>query len=450
MLKELIVSVVSGIIVALILQIFRFGGSRRQAGPRQSMSYAAAPARRSGGGGLLRFILAVGGGIALAYGAAPFILGRHFRNFGGDYDRFDRDFGGFASHAPMLILTVVATDHRLGISVGPDAALTGTPMADLLGFEDETQYRTAVHTVPVLLPLPLDLTYDYIAPEGEALRPGDFVLVPIGPRKEVGVVWERSADAKPVDPKKLKAIVERFELPPLPETARRFADWVARYTLSPRGMVLKMMMSAYEVFSPDTPRWGYRLAGPAPVRMTAERKRVIEAAEGEPDLAEGGTRRTRRRQLWRDRRPCAGGHLHARRTAARQAAFAKGGFRPTGSVGGAGLCRPCAAGAGRGGRLLGVADRRRHRLGQDGGLFRGGGGSPAPASPGADPAAGNRADQSVFAALRGALRLPAAGMAFGDFARRAGAYLARAWRKARRKWWRARVRRCSCPSPISG
>jgi hypothetical protein len=108
MLKELIVSVVSGIIVALILQIFRFGGSRRQAGPRQSINYGAAPARRSGSGGLLRFILAVGGGIALAYGAAPFILGRHFRNFGGDYDRFD-GFGGFAAHAPMLILTVVAT-----------------------------------------------------------------------------------------------------------------------------------------------------------------------------------------------------------------------------------------------------------------------------------------------------------------------------------------------------
>ena len=152
-------------------------------------------------------------------------------------------------------------------------------MADLLGFDDTIQQRPVTDTVPVLLPLALDATYDYIAPEGEVLRPGDFVLVPIGPRKEVGVVWERSANAKPVDPKKLKTIVERFDLPPLPETARRFADWVSRYTLSPRGMVLKMMMSAYEVFSPDTPRWGYRLAGPAPQRMTAERKRAIEAAQ---------------------------------------------------------------------------------------------------------------------------------------------------------------------------
>jgi primosomal protein N' (replication factor Y) len=105
------------------------------------------------------------------------------------------------------------------------------------------------------------------------------VLVPLGPRKEVGVVWESDPNSRKVDPKKLKAIIERFDVPPLPEVSRRFADWVARYTLSLKGMVLKMMMSAGDVFSPDTPRWSYRLAGAPPARLTAERKRVIAAAE---------------------------------------------------------------------------------------------------------------------------------------------------------------------------
>ena len=42
-----------------------------------------------------------------------------------------------------------------------------------------------------------------------------------------------------------------------------------------------MMMSAGDVFSPDAPRWGYRLlAGPPPARLTPERKRAIEAARG--------------------------------------------------------------------------------------------------------------------------------------------------------------------------
>jgi hypothetical protein len=115
MLKELLLSVISGIVVAVILQVFRFGGSSSEAAPRRSMSYHAAPVRRGGSffGGLMRFFLAVAGGIALAYSVAPFIFGRRFRDFGGG-DRFDRfdgydGFEGIASHAPMLILTVVAT-----------------------------------------------------------------------------------------------------------------------------------------------------------------------------------------------------------------------------------------------------------------------------------------------------------------------------------------------------
>ena len=107
MLKELVISVISGIIVAVILQGFRFGRSRSEVAPRQGMSYHAAPARR--GGGLLRFVLAVAGGVALAYSVAPFILRRRYRDFGGDgFDGFD-GFDGLAAAAPMLILTVVAT-----------------------------------------------------------------------------------------------------------------------------------------------------------------------------------------------------------------------------------------------------------------------------------------------------------------------------------------------------
>ncbi|MBX2806419.1 MAG: primosomal protein N' [Hyphomicrobiales bacterium] len=153
-------------------------------------------------------------------------------------------------------------------------------MNSLFSLDEKPEQEARLSTVPVLLPLALDKTYDYLLPEADSLAPGDFVLVPIGPRKEIGVVWERDPDARAVDPKKLKAIIERFELPPLPDHARRFAEWVARYTLSPRGMVLKMMMSAGDVFSPDTPRWGFKLAGPPPTRMTAERRKAIEAAEG--------------------------------------------------------------------------------------------------------------------------------------------------------------------------
>src|SRR5262245_60312244 len=99
-------------------------------------------------------------------------------------------------------------------------------MRDLLGEPiDVAEDSAAGLTVPVLLPLALDAPYDYLALEGEELAPGDFVLVPIGPRKEVGVVWPREAQAKRVDPKKLKSIIERFDIPRLPAISLRFAEW---------------------------------------------------------------------------------------------------------------------------------------------------------------------------------------------------------------------------------
>ncbi len=322
-------------------------------------------------------------------------------------------------------------------------------MADLLGYQDPLEIAAARDTVPVLLPLALDSTYDYLLPPGEALQPGDFVLVPIGPRKEVGVVWERDENAKPVDPRKLKAVIDRFELPPLPEAARRFADWVARYTLSPRGMVLKMMMSAADVFSPDMPRWGYKLAGPPPARLTAERKRAIEAAEGGlvwaksalaeragvssgviDGLAQAGTLIRVELPRWRPPSP--------------QPDFAPPDLTDAQAYAAHALRERVAAG-----EFLGVADRRRHRLGQDGGLFRGRCGKSAAGAPDADPASRNRAHEPVSAALRGAFRLPSAGMAFGDFIGRAGAHLAGRRRGRGSRSSPARARRCSCPFPIS-
>jgi hypothetical protein len=110
MLRELLLSVASGVIVTLILQIFGMGGGRVGA-PRQTMtSYAPLPRRRSFVGGLFRLVLAVIGGVALAYAAAPFVFARRFGDYG-SYERYDR-FEGFrsiASHAPMLILTVIGT-----------------------------------------------------------------------------------------------------------------------------------------------------------------------------------------------------------------------------------------------------------------------------------------------------------------------------------------------------
>ena len=154
-------------------------------------------------------------------------------------------------------------------------------MTDLLDLKLETPARAA-GSLPVLLPVALDQTYDYLAPaEGPAPAPGSFVLVPFGPQSRIGIIWdEPRGPEKPVDPAKLKTIIGVLDAPPLPELSLRFAEWIASYTLAPLGMVVRMMMSAREVFEPQKPRFGVAIVegAPEPPRLTPARKRVLEVA----------------------------------------------------------------------------------------------------------------------------------------------------------------------------
>jgi primosomal protein N' (replication factor Y) len=140
--------------------------------------------------------------------------------------------------------------------------------------------------VPVLLPVALDQTYDYLAPEGEHIAPGAFVLVPFGPQTRIGVVWDKPVGepAKPVSPKKLKTVAAVLDAPPLPELSLRFAEWLARYSLAPLGMAVRLMMGAQSVFEPAKSRFGVRLVAgaPQPPRLTPARARALEvAADGQ-------------------------------------------------------------------------------------------------------------------------------------------------------------------------
>jgi primosomal protein N' (replication factor Y) len=96
-------------------------------------------------------------------------------------------------------------------------------------------------TVAVRLPLPL-APYDYRVPAAGPLAAGDIVEVPLGRRFEIGVVWGPGSGE--IAPEKLREIVQRVDMPPLPATLRRFVDWVAGYCLQPTGAVLRMALNA--------------------------------------------------------------------------------------------------------------------------------------------------------------------------------------------------------------
>src|ERR1700753_3446848 len=99
---------------------------------------------------------------------------------------------------------------------------------------------SATGMVDVLVPVALDHTYSYRVPRRVELKAGDVVCVPLGPREVVGVVWAENAKPEPRLHNRLKEVGERLDVPPLKPELRALIDLVANYTLSERGMALRM------------------------------------------------------------------------------------------------------------------------------------------------------------------------------------------------------------------
>ncbi len=153
--------------------------------------------------------------------------------------------------------------------------------------------------VQVLLPLLLDAPFTYTVPEGMGVEEGSYVLAPLGKKgKEmVGVVWSLEGDAA-VPEEKLKPVLQVYaDIPPMRAEMRAFLDWVARYTCSSPGMVLKLALSVPAAFTAPKMEAVFRACYPAgpqgsagslPVLpgdsgpasrpgMTEKRKRVLDA-----------------------------------------------------------------------------------------------------------------------------------------------------------------------------
>ena len=129
--------------------------------------------------------------------------------------------------------------------------------------------------VDVLAPVALDRTYSYRIPETLDLKAGDIVSVPLGARTTTAVVWADNAEPEPRLHNRLKDVEEKLDLPPLKKELRSFVDWIADYTLSSRGMVLRMTLRMGDL-GPERVRYGVRLVGAPPQRLTPARRRVIE------------------------------------------------------------------------------------------------------------------------------------------------------------------------------
>ncbi len=147
-------------------------------------------------------------------------------------------------------------------------------MSDLFGNAPAGPKR---RIVSVLVPAPVEIAYSYRLPMDMEAGPGSIVVVPLGPRKVIGVVWdEPEAPGKPVGDNRLREIERVFDAPPLSSSMRKFIDWVGAYYLMPRGMIMRMVLRAPEALEPEPKIRGLRQIGGAPERLTPARRRVLD------------------------------------------------------------------------------------------------------------------------------------------------------------------------------
>lgn len=121
---------------------------------------------------------------------------------------------------------------------------------------------------------------DYRLPVGVEAKPGCVVMVPLGPRKLPGVIWDDEIFAdEPIDAKRLRPIFEVVECPPITAGLRRLVDWVADYYLTQHASVLRMVLSSSAAFSTSGTITEYRRTGYEPARLTPQRAAALDALE---------------------------------------------------------------------------------------------------------------------------------------------------------------------------
>ena len=97
--------------------------------------------------------------------------------------------------------------------------------------------------VPILLPNIFNYPFTYNSDNN--LKVGDYVLVPFGKKKMVGMVWNH------FEPKKnksfeIKKVIRKLKIKSLSINTIKFLNWFSEYNLIPKGMSLKLHLLSNE------------------------------------------------------------------------------------------------------------------------------------------------------------------------------------------------------------
>ncbi|MFN3725346.1 MAG: primosomal protein N' [Allosphingosinicella sp.] len=116
-------------------------------------------------------------------------------------------------------------------------------------------------------------------------EPGSVVVVPLGPRQEMGVAWEAERlPANEIDEARLRPLLQVLDSPPLPAPLRRLIEWTSDYYLAPLGAVLRMALPSTSALGGARIVTEYRPTGLVPDRMTPQREQALERIVGRQGL----------------------------------------------------------------------------------------------------------------------------------------------------------------------
>ncbi len=92
---------------------------------------------------------------------------------------------------------------------------------------------------PILLPNIFNHPFTYKS--DQKLTAGDFVEVPFGKTKIIGVVWD-NFEKNENKTFKIKKIIRKLEIPKLKKKTINFLNWFSEYNVVPKGMALKLTL----------------------------------------------------------------------------------------------------------------------------------------------------------------------------------------------------------------
>jgi len=101
-----------------------------------------------------------------------------------------------------------------------------------------------MHILSVQPATGIDQAYSY--KHTEPLPVGTYVKISFGRQEVLGVVWDNNVQTDlPVS--KIKAITAVYAAPPLSQDMRAYIDKIAQWTMTPRGLILKMVCPSYKL-----------------------------------------------------------------------------------------------------------------------------------------------------------------------------------------------------------